>query len=78
MNEKEIHHHIDELVTEEHTLRQSGLGLSPEQRTRLTQLETQLDQAWDLLRQRQARSEFGQDPNAAAERPVNEVEGYRQ
>jgi hypothetical protein len=41
-------------------------------------LEEQLDQAWDLLRQRRARAESGDDPDVAQERSVNEVEGYLQ
>ena len=38
----------------------------------------QLDQAWDLLRQRRARAEFGDDPEGASERPPGEVETYLQ
>ncbi|HBH59907.1 MAG TPA: DUF2630 domain-containing protein, partial [Arthrobacter bacterium] len=45
---------------------------------RLKHIEESLDQCWDLLRQRRAKSESGENPNAAAERPVSEVEGYRQ
>ena len=63
---------IKELVDEEHSLAGSG---SPERRR---QLEEQLDQCWDLLRQRQARREFGGDPADARPRPVEEVEGYLQ
>ena len=37
-----------------------------------------LDQCWDLLRQRRARRNVGQDPDAAEVRPENVVEGYRQ
>ncbi|CAM5490397.1 hypothetical protein SFUMM280S_05157 [Streptomyces fumanus] len=31
---------------------------------------------WDLLRQRRAKSEFGQDPEEAHTRPQSMVEGY--
>jgi hypothetical protein len=41
-------------------------------------LEVQLDQAWDLLRQRRAREETGEDPDAASERSGNDVESYLQ
>jgi hypothetical protein len=73
----EIHHRINALIEEEHRLR----GAEPEQsdaerRKRLAELEIQLDQAWDLLRQRQARREWDQDPSGAAERPVRVVENY--
>jgi len=35
-------------------------------------------QCWDLLRQREARREFGQDPNEATVRPPSVVERYKQ
>ena len=72
--------HINELVDEEKKLRAAhrGQGLVGDDRRRLEIIERQLDQCWDLLRQRRAREEFGEDPNAAQERPVNEVEGYLQ
>lgn len=75
---KEIHEHIDELVAREHALRdaQVGKGLDPEEQRELKHIEAQLDQAWDLLRQRNALAEQHEDPDAAAERPVGEVEGY--
>jgi hypothetical protein len=44
----------------------------------LRELEVALDQCWDLLRQRRARIEAGQNPDEAHVRPANEVEGYRQ
>jgi hypothetical protein len=81
MNDKEILAHIDELIQTEHELRSklaAGEISSQDERERLTAAETALDQAWDLLRQRRARREFGQNPEDAQERPVTEVEGYRQ
>jgi len=44
----------------------------------LRTIERELDQAWDLLRQRRAREEIGEDPDSAHERPTTEVEGYLQ
>ncbi|HTJ67540.1 MAG TPA: DUF2630 family protein [Actinospica sp.] len=73
-----IHRRINELIDEEHRLRggeQSELD-DAERRRRLAELEMQLDQAWDLLRQRQARREWDQDPNRARERPARVVENY--
>ena len=70
---------INSLVHEEHTLReqlQAGTIDSDEEHARLRDLEVQLDQCWDLLRQRRARREFGEDPEAAQVRPPGEVEGY--
>ncbi len=80
MNDKEIHEHIGELVTEEKELRTShlGHGLTGTDRERLESIERQLDQAWDLLRQREAKSEYGGDPDSAHQRSTTEVEGYLQ
>jgi hypothetical protein len=47
-------------------------------RARLAQVEAQLDQCWDLLRQRRAKRDAGEDPDEAEARPISEVEGYRQ
>ncbi len=71
---------VDELVAEEHALRSrsTGQGLSQDDRNRLRLVEEQLDQCWDLLRQRRARTEAGEDPNEAQVRPRSEVEGYLQ
>ena len=70
---------INELVAEEKALReqlQHGEISESEEHDRLRQLETQLDQCWDLLRQRRALRETGGDPSDAAVRPADEVEGY--
>jgi hypothetical protein len=81
MDDKEILGHIDELIETEHELRSkvaAGELSSAEERARLRSVEESLDQCWDLLRQRRARREFGEDPAQAAERPAPEVEGYLQ
>ena len=70
---------INELVAEEKALReqlQNGEISESEENKRLRQLEIELDQCWDLLRQRRALRETGGDPRDAAVRPANEVEGY--
>ncbi|CAM5498351.1 DUF2630 family protein [Streptomyces atroolivaceus] len=80
MADQDIFEHIDELITEERALRARStaeLGLSAEERSRLREVEVRLDQCWDLLRQRRALSEYGEDPSAARVRPAEEVEGYR-
>lgn len=69
------------LVEEEHQLRarlEAGEISKDEEHERLTHLEEQLDQCWDLLRQRRARRGADQDPEDTAARPVSEVEGYEQ
>ncbi len=79
-NDTSILAHIDDLIAEEKQLRAShlGHGLTGPDRDRLQHLEVELDQAWDLLRQRRALEESGADPGAAHERPASEVEGYLQ
>ena len=81
MNDKEILGHIDELIRTEHELRAklaTGTLSSAQERAELQSAEEALDQCWDLLRQRRARREFGENPDEAVVRPVPEVEGYQQ
>jgi hypothetical protein len=81
MDEKEILGHVDELIKTEHELRAklaAGELSSGEEHAQLRAAEEALDQCWDLLRQRRARREFGEDPGEAALRPASEVEGYMQ
>ncbi len=80
MSDEEIIGRIDQLIAEEHELRSKavGHGLGPAERERFEQLEQRLDQCWDLLRQRRARAEFGENPDDAQARPVSEVESYQQ
>ena len=77
MDDAELHHRINELVEEEHRLRNSGEH-TDEQRARLRQIEEDRDQLWDLLRQRDAKRQYGEDPDEAAPRPEHQVEGYLQ
>ena len=81
MDEKQLRERIQELVDEEHRLRQQlqeGDIEPSEEHERLRRAEEQLDQAWDLLRQRRARREAGLNPDEADARPVGEVESYQQ
>jgi hypothetical protein len=81
MEDKEIMAHIDDLIKTEHELRAklaAGQITTEAEHRQLAEAETALDQYWDLLRQRRARREFGEDPADAQVRPVGEVEGYRQ
>jgi hypothetical protein len=73
-SDNDVFTRINGLVEEEHQLRESGHA-DP---ARLRELEEQLDQCWDLLRQRRARREFDQDPDEAEPRSVDTVENYRQ
>ncbi len=78
MDDKDILARVGELVAEERALRERavGHGLQEAEEIRLGDVEVRLDQCWDLLRRRRARSEFGDDPDAAVLRPAAEVEGY--
>ena len=71
--------HIRELVAEEKALRerlQRGDISESEEHQQLRRLEIELDQCWDLLRQRRALRDTGGDPREAEVRPAGEVEGY--
>jgi hypothetical protein len=75
MEDQSILDRITALVDEEHRLRDSAAA--PEANAdRLKSVEEQLDQCWDLLRQRRAKREFGADPETAAPRDVGTVENY--
>jgi hypothetical protein len=67
--------HIQRLVAEEHQLRQRP-DTSPDDSKRLAHLQVELDQCWDLLRQRRALRETGGDPTQAQARPPDVVERY--
>lgn len=80
MNDRQIHEHIESLVAEEHRLLEHGDagGLTSDDRARLEQITVQLDQFWDLLRQRRARRDARQDPDVAHLRTEEIVENYQQ
>lgn len=71
---------ITEMVDDERKLRESlasGEIDGATERRRLGELERELDRCWDLLRQRRAKSEFGENPDEARVRPSSQVEDYR-
>jgi hypothetical protein len=69
--------HIDGLVKVEERLYAKG-ELTDDDRERLARIKVELDQCWDLLRQRRALREFGRDPDQAKVRPPTVVENYEQ
>jgi hypothetical protein len=77
VEDKDILGRIHALVEEEHRLRESS-GHSDEDRRRLQDLEAHLDQCWDLLRQRRAKEQYGENPDEAQPRPESQVESYLQ
>lgn len=77
--DRDILSQVDELVAEERELRaklQHHDISASEEHDRLRAVEVQLDQCWDLLRQRRALRDNGQDPDEANVRPGDQVEGY--
>jgi len=80
VEDAQIHGEIDRLVDEEHQLweREASGEASDSDRQRLEALRVSLDQCWDLLRQRRARRDAGQDPDTAELRPPEVVERYEQ
>jgi hypothetical protein len=76
-NDQSVLSHIDQLVKEEERLYAKN-GLTDEDQARLVEVKVALDQCWDLLRQRRALREFGEDPDKAKVRPAKIVENYEQ
>jgi len=76
-NDQAVLSHIDQLVKEEERLYAKN-GLTDEDEARLAEVKVALDQCWDLLRQRRALREFGEDPEKAKVRPAKIVENYEQ
>ena len=66
---------IEELVSQEHGL-QAQESMTQDEHGRLKAIQVELDQSWDLLRQRRALRAAGQDPDKAQVRPANIVEKY--
>jgi hypothetical protein len=69
--------HIKGLAAEEHRLYEQE-SLTDADAAKLKKIQVELDQCWDLLRQRQARRAAGQDPSRARVRPPGIVENYEQ
>ena len=66
---------IDSLVREEQQL-YGHAELSDHDQVRLEKITVELDQCWDLLRQRDALNAAGKDPDRAHVRPASLVEKY--
>ena len=78
MDDKKVTDRIDELARREHELfeRESRGSATDAEREELRRIQVRLDQWWDLLRQRRAKREFGQNPADAELRDEKTVEGY--
>jgi hypothetical protein len=82
MNDESIAARIERLVSEEHKLRGREQGDSDDaldaDAQRLRAIEVELDVCWDLLRQRRALRDAGEDPDEAKARDADTVERYWQ
>lgn len=77
MTDREIMDKIKDLLEEEHRL-YSKEGLSKNERKAEERLREDLDRYWDLLRQRRALREYGDNPDKANLRGTDTVENYEQ
>ena len=84
MSDESIAARIERLVNEEEQLRgreqtdRSDPDALEREMERLHEVEVELDQCWDLLRQRRALRDAGADPNQAQARDADTVERYQQ
>ena len=84
MPDELIQARIEALVQEEHSLLSreeddaSSSDALSDDKQRLDQISVELDRCWDLLRQRRARRDAGQDPDDAEVRDASTVEKYLQ
>ena len=77
MEDRQVLNHIETLVKEEHRL-YSSKDLGQKDRQRLQTITVELDQCWDLLRQRRGLRDAGANPDTAVVRPAAVVERYEQ
>ena len=75
--DESVRSRIEQLVADEHRLYERG-SLDEGGRAQLHEIKVELDQCWDLLRQRQALRDAGRDPAQARVRPPGIVENYEQ
>lgn len=80
MTDEAIRNRINHLSHEEEKLYGEAADgqLAPAELERLKVIKLELDQAWDLLHQREALRNAGMDPDTARPRPIDIVEGYQQ
>jgi Protein of unknown function (DUF2630) len=84
MDDPPIRNHIEALVEEEQALlgREQRDAVDADaldaDRRRLEQISLELDRCWDLLRQRRALRDAGEDPDEARLRDSGTVERYLQ
>jgi len=78
MTDQNVMKHIEDLIAEEQNLYSERHTLTEEDKLRLDAMQVQLDQYWDLLRQRRALRDAGENPDDAQLRGPDTVENYLQ
>src|SRR5437868_15265725 len=79
MDDSELLHTIEKLVSEEHELmQQAGAGqLDDTKHARMHDNDERLDHCWNLLRQRRARRQLGSTPDEATVRDAGIAKRYQ-
>lgn len=79
MQDEKVFRNIETLAEEEHELfaKQAARQATDADNARLKEIQIMLDQCWDLLRQRRAKRDAGQDPDEAKVRSPKIVENYQ-
>ncbi len=80
-SDEQIERQIEALESEREQLRAKEGATDPmldDDRHRLEEIRVDLDRLWDLLRQRRALRDAGEDPDLATERSPDVVERYWQ
>ena len=77
MEDNQILNHIKNLTENEEKL-WSKENISDEEVKQLQKMKLELDQYWDLLRQRSALRDAGKNPDKAEMRDIDTIENYEQ
>lgn len=75
MEDNHVMNHIKSLTAKEEELYAKD-NLSAEDVKKLDQVKAELDQYWDLLRQRRALRSAGESPGQAEIRPSDQINNY--
>ena len=76
MEDLQILKHLKKLTDSEGEL-WGKENISKEEVAKLHQIKLELDQYWDLLRQRRALRDAGENPDKAAIRDIDTIENYK-
>jgi len=77
MEDQQVLNRIKELTAHEEKL-WGKTDISEEEVQKLHEMKLELDQCWDLLRQRRALRDAGENPNQAEARDIGTIENYEE